>query len=432
MGGDPRRLDRDGRGHRASGGARPRAPRVRRSSRALSRRGADARERDQRPGPSRVVARGGCGRRGGSARRCEARLRAGRAAERGADGTCAQRRLARALPRHRRCGSPAPTVREDVQLPRAFVRLLDPGAPRSRSPRAGRSDPRPDEPPARFAASQLRARRRGEGRPPDVRASPRARARAARSSRQPAQVRLHRDARSRAGARPGGDRAARDVHSRARSRGALVHVRRRRAHRHVPGARRRGMVQRCDDRLHGRDDTAAPGRHPAPRVRSERTEAVAMDAIDTILQPEQLEMLRAQYLNADMINILSSGMPGLDERTTGYVNAIRQAFYEGSTMAPRDRERCLIAVLASRDAGLNLAIHIYIGLMEGLLPKEIADIIFLGGIYTGVDRISDGLAAEKRTLTVLAGIAVPPKVFTVPQVMQALSGAFTSPPPTSG
>ena len=157
-----------------------------------------------------------------------------------------------------------------------------------------------------------------------------------------------------------------------------------------------------------------------------------MDVIDTILQPGQLEMLRAQYLKADMIDILSRGMPGLDERTTGYVNAIRQAFYEGSTMAPKDRERCLIAVLASRDAGLNLAIHIYIGLMEGLSPQEIADIIFLGGIYTGVDRISDGLAAETRTLTVLAGIAVPPKVFTVQQVMQALRGAFTSPPPTSG
>jgi len=156
-----------------------------------------------------------------------------------------------------------------------------------------------------------------------------------------------------------------------------------------------------------------------------------MGTIDAVLQPGQLEMLRAQYVDADMIQILSSGMPGLDERTTGYINAIRSAFYEGCTMAPSDRERCLIAVLASRDAGFNLAIHIYIGLMTGLSPQEIADVIFLGGIYTGVDRISDGLAAEVRTLTVLAGIAVPPRVFTVPQVMQALHGAFTSPPPKS-
>jgi alkylhydroperoxidase/carboxymuconolactone decarboxylase family protein YurZ len=100
-------------------------------------------------------------------------------------------------------------------------------------------------------------------------------------------------------------------------------------------------------------------------------------------------------------------------------------------MQPKDRERCLIAVLASRDAGLNLAIHIYVGLMEGLSPQEIADVIFLGGIYTGVDRISDGLAAEMRTLDTLAQVTTPPRICTVPQVMQALHDAFTSTPPPS-
>jgi alkylhydroperoxidase/carboxymuconolactone decarboxylase family protein YurZ len=155
-----------------------------------------------------------------------------------------------------------------------------------------------------------------------------------------------------------------------------------------------------------------------------------MGEIDTVLQPGQLEMLRASYRDEDAIQILSSGIPGLDERTAEYISAIRRAFYQSSPMDPKDRERCLIAVLASRDAGLNLAIHIYVGLMEGLSPQEIADIIFLGGVYTGVDHISDGLAAEKRTLTVLAQIAAPPRLCTVLQVMQALHDAFTSPPPT--
>jgi alkylhydroperoxidase/carboxymuconolactone decarboxylase family protein YurZ len=156
-----------------------------------------------------------------------------------------------------------------------------------------------------------------------------------------------------------------------------------------------------------------------------------MGKIDDVLQPEQLEMLRKAYRSEDVIQILSKGIPGLDERTAGYINAIRSAFYEGTAMQPRDRERCLIAVLASRDAGLNLAIHIYIGLMEGLSPQEIADVIFLGGIYTGVDRISDGLAAEVTTLTALAQVAPPPRSCTVPQVMQELRDAFTSPPPPS-
>ena len=52
-------------------------------------------------------------------------------------------------------------------------------------------------------------------------------------------------------------------------------------------------------------------------------------------------------------------------------------------MVPKDRERCLIAILASRDAGLNLALHIYVGLMEGLSPMDMADIIFLGDLHGG-------------------------------------------------
>jgi alkylhydroperoxidase/carboxymuconolactone decarboxylase family protein YurZ len=156
-----------------------------------------------------------------------------------------------------------------------------------------------------------------------------------------------------------------------------------------------------------------------------------MGKIDEVLQPPQLEMLRTAYREQEVVQILSSGIPALDDRTAEYISSIRRAFYEGTAMEPKERERCLIAVLASRDAGLNLAIHIYLGLMERLSPGEIADIIFLGGIYTGVDRISDGLAAEMKTLTVLAQVASPPRSCTVAQVMESLREAFTLPPPPS-
>jgi hypothetical protein len=155
-----------------------------------------------------------------------------------------------------------------------------------------------------------------------------------------------------------------------------------------------------------------------------------MGKIDTVLSSEQLDWLRRDYRNADMVQLLSSGIPGLDDRTAGYIASIRKAFYDASDdiMSAEERERCLIAVLASRDAGLNLALHIYCGLMEGLSPQEIADVIFLGGIYTGVDRISDGLATEMRTLAVLAEAAVPPRFLTVMEVVEALKAAFGPPP----
>lgn len=156
-----------------------------------------------------------------------------------------------------------------------------------------------------------------------------------------------------------------------------------------------------------------------------------MSQIAGALSDVQLARLREGYSSTAMTQVLSSGIPNLYSPTSEYIGAIRSAFYDGGrqTMAARDRERCLIAVLAARDAGLNLALHIYVGLMEGLAPEDIADAVFLGGIYTGVDRISDGLNAELRTLGVLAQAADDPDGCEVMRVVQALQAVFRPPPP---
>jgi hypothetical protein len=95
-------------------------------------------------------------------------------------------------------------------------------------------------------------------------------------------------------------------------------------------------------------------------------------------------------------------------------------------MHPQHRERVLIGVLVSRDAGLNLALHVYIGLMERLSSHDIADIIFLSGIYTGVDCISDGLDTVTRTLDVLSQLACKNRCTAV-QVATELRAAFKPP-----
>jgi alkylhydroperoxidase/carboxymuconolactone decarboxylase family protein YurZ len=156
-----------------------------------------------------------------------------------------------------------------------------------------------------------------------------------------------------------------------------------------------------------------------------------MDQIDGILNDDRLLALRDAYARETMIGVLSKGMPAIDARTTDYISDVRRAFYDsGSPMQPKDRERCLIAVLAARDAGFNLSLHIYLGLMEGLTPQEIADVIFLCGVYTGVDRISDGLGTLVRTLTTLKtqseadGTLVSSPSCTVEEVLRALRQAF--------
>jgi alkylhydroperoxidase/carboxymuconolactone decarboxylase family protein YurZ len=155
-----------------------------------------------------------------------------------------------------------------------------------------------------------------------------------------------------------------------------------------------------------------------------------MGAIATTLTNDQIATLKAGYSTQKMIDLLSAGMPLLDEDTKEYVTSIRDSFYGGSGthMTVLDRERILIAVLASRDGGFNLALHIYIALMEGLMPAEIADVIFLSGIYTGVDRISDGLATELYTLMVLAQVAAPPRNGDMMEVKNALQAFFRPPP----
>jgi hypothetical protein len=152
------------------------------------------------------------------------------------------------------------------------------------------------------------------------------------------------------------------------------------------------------------------------------------DGINVTLHEPELEKLRAGYDSEVMTGLLGRGLPGLDADTTTYVKAIRKQFYKRAhqRMRPQDRERVLIGVLVSRDAGLNLALHVYSGLMEGLSPHDVADIIFLSGIYTGVDCISDGLDAVTRTLDVLSQLADEDRC-TVLDVVGQLRAAFKPP-----
>ena len=156
--------------------------------------------------------------------------------------------------------------------------------------------------------------------------------------------------------------------------------------------------------------------------------------IPSLLSDVQLDALREAYQRDQMTDILSHGMPSSYEPTSAYIDAIRAEFYDRTQkMDPKDRERCLIAVLVARDAGLNLALHIYNGLMVGLTPDEIADIIFLGGVYTGVDRISEGFFAATRVLTLLALLAgnQSSSNCTVANVVGALIQEFRPPLPKS-
>ncbi|XXX71708.1 hypothetical protein WMF30_29090 [Sorangium sp. So ce134] len=70
-------------------------------------------------------------------------------------------------------------------------------------------------------------------------------------------------------------------------------------------------------------------------------------------------------------------------------------------MDAKDRERCLIALLAARGLTLPLALHFYWGIAVGLSVDDIAVTLLLAGSYEGVSVYMNSLTVLKATLGAL-------------------------------
>lgn len=127
-----------------------------------------------------------------------------------------------------------------------------------------------------------------------------------------------------------------------------------------------------------------------------------MQDLRRILSDTRLADLRAAYepnvMRAAMLQTIVEGYPPLDE----WNRSIASTFYgETSPISPRDRERCLVALLSQTGQRLSLAIHVYWGLMEGLNVAEVCHSVGLAACYGGVPRLADGLPVIDRVLQVL-------------------------------
>jgi ubiquinone/menaquinone biosynthesis C-methylase UbiE/uncharacterized protein YbaR (Trm112 family)/alkylhydroperoxidase/carboxymuconolactone decarboxylase family protein YurZ len=152
--------------------------------------------------------------------------------------------------------------------------------------------------------------------------------------------------------------------------------------------------------------------------------------VTKLLSDEVLAALRAAYVDAQMVQALSAPMPAQYPGSEALVEAIQAEFYgEGKTlpttrMSNLERERVLIALLASRGGKLTLAIHLYAGLMAGASPSDLASILLLAGVYTGIDRLAEGLAVQRDTFTLLAELFAQQKPLDAVNVCRAISGAY--------
>jgi alkylhydroperoxidase/carboxymuconolactone decarboxylase family protein YurZ len=98
---------------------------------------------------------------------------------------------------------------------------------------------------------------------------------------------------------------------------------------------------------------------------------------------------------------------GDDEATKLYAAALEIAFYDDSParkLASDDRERVLIPLLANRADDFALAVHIFMGWLEGLNSEEIGELLFLGGIYNGINTMTRSLGVYQRTFEAVKGM----------------------------
>lgn len=142
-----------------------------------------------------------------------------------------------------------------------------------------------------------------------------------------------------------------------------------------------------------------------------------MADLTTALGAADLEALRAGYQPAAMLAAATGTLGRMHAAGVPYTGAIGAAQYEGGPISPRDRERCLVALLAAQKERLTLAVHLYWGLMEGLSPEELAHTILLVGIYAGVPAYTAGLLVLQGTVAQLQA-AVAAGETTSPAVLQ--------------
>lgn len=117
------------------------------------------------------------------------------------------------------------------------------------------------------------------------------------------------------------------------------------------------------------------------------------DDVRVSLDERKLADLRAAYDRNAMRAVMSDAFIRRYPPLADWCRGIDSTFYAGSTpMAPANRERCLVAMLACLGASVPLGIHIYWGLMEGLSLDEMTAIVSLAGCYGGVPRLVTSFA----------------------------------------
>jgi len=162
-----------------------------------------------------------------------------------------------------------------------------------------------------------------------------------------------------------------------------------------------------------------------------------MPDLTQIISTPQLALIRAAFDTGVMDTVLAQSLPSDSPNSQGYVTAIKNALTTNLpadiTPGPRlrlsqmDRERVLVAILASRSDRLNLAVHLYYALAIGISVDEILHVLLLTAIYSGLPTFANALDLARDAFNVLANLSA--SQLDPVSVLKILRQKFDLPPP---
>ena len=125
--------------------------------------------------------------------------------------------------------------------------------------------------------------------------------------------------------------------------------------------------------------------------------------VTRILTAERLALLREKFNNQELLDLARSNFGTRYAPAALFVEPLIAHFYEdGATTAHADRERTVIALLAAEQSNAEMATHFYWGLMVGLSPKDIAEVLLLVYGYSGANEFNNAIAIYEGCLDALA------------------------------
>ena len=106
-------------------------------------------------------------------------------------------------------------------------------------------------------------------------------------------------------------------------------------------------------------------------------------------------------------NFTVAGYAPNDQAVATYVGAVSGAFYthSGQLLTTQYRECALVALLASQGAERNLAIHLFIALLAGVSVDDVVDLLFLSGVYSGANLLTQSMRVATKTFDAIAQAA---------------------------